>query len=98
MIFVYQLFLDLYITYSKFYKFLFLVSISLGFKTINGLNTSLNKLLNRLVGQAKLLCKSGRAFKKSLWQVMSQAQAYSTQAELKLSKAWLGLAHFHPYF
>ena len=32
--FVYQLFLDLYITYTKFYKFLFLVSISFGFKTI----------------------------------------------------------------
>jgi len=28
--FVYQLFLDLYITYMKFYKFLFLVDISLG--------------------------------------------------------------------
>ena len=62
--FVYQLFLDLYVTYTKFYKFLFLVSISLGFKTINWLKTSLDKLLNRLVGQVKLLCKPSRAFKK----------------------------------
>ena len=26
----------------------------------------------------------------------SSSLAYSTQAELKPSKAWLGLAHFHP--
>jgi len=27
----------------------------------------------------------------------SSSLAYSTQAELKSSKAWLDLAHFHPY-
>ena len=51
---VYQLFLNLYITYTKFYKFLFLVNILLGFKIINWLKTSLSRLLNRLVGQTKL--------------------------------------------
>ena len=64
--FVNQLFLDLYITYTKFYKFLFLVSISLGFKTINWLKTSLSRFSNRLIGQARLLYESSRAFKKSL--------------------------------
>ena len=89
--FVYQLFLDLYVTYMKFCKFLFVVSISLDFKTINWLKTSLGRLLNRLVGQARLLCKPSRALKKSLWQVMSQAQALRIQLKSSSSLIKLGL-------
>ena len=42
----------------------FLVSILLCFKIINWSKTSLSRLLNRFVGQAKLSCKPSRVFKK----------------------------------
>ena len=72
--------LDLYITYTKFYKLLFLVSISLGFRTIIWSKTFLSRLLNRLVGQVRLLCEPIRAFYKNpIKQVMSQAQALRIQ-------------------
>ena len=92
--FVYQLFLNLYITYTKFYKFLFLVSTSLGFKTINWSKTFSNRLLNRLVGQATLLCKPSRAFRKKKKKLTgneaSSNLAYPTQADLKSNKVvWL---------
>ena len=87
--------MDLYITYTKFYKFLFLVSILLGFKIINWLKTSLSRLLNRLVGQAR--CRSSLQKKPMTGNELSSSFVYSTQGELKPSKAWLGLTHFHPY-
>ena len=44
------------------------------------------------MGQAKLLCKSSRALKKSLCQVMSQAQALHIQLKPSSSLVKLGLA------
>jgi len=69
----------------------FLVCISLGFKIINWSKMSLSKLLNKLVGQVRFLCKPSRAFEKSPWQIMNQAQS------LKVSKAWFDSTYFHPY-
>ena len=57
---------------------------------------NLSRLLNRLAGQVRLLCKLSRALQKKPMNANEPNSnlTYSTQAEFKPSKTWFD--SFHP--